>query len=122
MDGYALLVGGSMNYHFLPGTKAQPYLRLGLSYGRYDGKFIGKAIIAPPGFPTTPETVRSGRQNFLGPDFGVGVKIFASRRISIRPEFRVAALKGVHSFDPARDILEQPLFAGWFSIGVGSHW
>jgi hypothetical protein len=122
MDGYALLVGGGVNYHFLPEAKAQPYLRLGLSYGHYDGKFISKAITAPPGFPGTPETVRSGKQNFIGPDFGVGVKIFASERISIRPEFRFAALKGAHSFDPARDILEQPLFAGWFSIGVGYHW
>jgi hypothetical protein len=122
MDGYALLVGGGVNYRFLPDRKFQPYLRLGLNYGHYDGKFVSKAIIPPSGFPTIPESVRSGKQNFLGPDFGLGFKIFTSERISIRPEFRFAALQGVHNYDPARDILEQPLFAGWFSIGIGYHW
>jgi hypothetical protein len=111
-----------MNYHFLPESKAQPYLRLGLSYGHYDGRFVRKAVTPPPGFPATPESVRSGKQDFVGPDIGVGVKIFTSKQISIRPEFRFAALQGLHRYDPARDIIEQPLFAGWFSIGIGYHW
>lgn len=122
MDGYALLAGGAVNYHLIKEGKVQPYLRLGVTYGHYDGKFVRKAIIPPPGFPATPESVRSGKQSFLGPDFGFGFKIFMTERVSIRPEFRLAALQGLKRYDPARDILERPLFAGWLSIGIGYHW
>jgi hypothetical protein len=115
MDGYAALVGGALQYHLLAESKAQPYLRFGLSYARYEGRFILKP-------PTPPGSGINGTQSFIGPDFGAGVKIFATERISVRPEFRVAPLRGLRGYAPHRDVVEPPLFATWFSVGIGYHW
>ncbi len=121
-EGYALLVGGGLQYHFRPESKAQPYIRLGLSFAHYDGATIGKPFLPPPGFPPVPGFVENGTQNFLGPDIGVGVKIFVTKKISIRPEYSFAIHGGFHAYDPPRDILEPGLWAPRFTVGIGYHW
>ncbi|MCI0337472.1 MAG: porin family protein [Acidobacteria bacterium] len=122
MDGYAALVGGALQYHLLAERKTQPYLRFGLSYARYDGRFIPNPSTPPSGFSVQPGSGKSGAQNFIGPDFGIGAKIFVTKSVSIRPEFRVAPLRGLGGYEPFRHVLEPPLFASWFSVGIGYHW
>jgi hypothetical protein len=122
MDGYAALVGGALQYHLLAESKAQPYLRFGLSYARYEGRFVWKPVTPPPGFPAQPGSISSTSQNFLGPDLGVGVKVFVTPSVSIRPEFRLAALSGLRDYNPFRDVIEPPLFSTGFSVGIGYHW
>lgn len=120
-DGHAVLVGGSAQFFFRPETSAQPYLRLGVNYARYRGTFTYKAFTPPVG-PPVAGSVETGSQDFFGPDFGFGVRFFATKKLSIRPEVRVAAPGGLHQYDFARDILEPGLFVGSFTVGVGYHW
>jgi len=115
-EGHAYLVGGGLHYHFRPQTNFQPYLRFGLNYAHYSGTITRKTTIPPPGIED------SGSQSLVGPDVGVGIKIFASRKISIRPEYRFAIHSGLHKYDPARDIVEPGLWAPRFNIGIGFHW
>lgn len=115
-EGHAILAGGSLQYHFRPQTNVQPYLRFGLNFAHYKGTITRKTTVPPPGVEA------SGTQNLVGPDIGVGMKIFASRKISIRPEYRFAIHSGFHDYDPARDIVEPGLWAPRFTIGIGFHW
>ena len=120
-DGHAVLVGGSAQFFFRPETNAQPYLRLGVNYARYRGTYTVKAFTPPFGQPV-PGSIKTGAQNFFGPDFGFGVRFFATKRLSIRPEVRFAAHSGTHEYNYARDILEPGLWIGSFTIGAGYHW
>lgn len=49
------------------------------------------------------------RKNFFGPDVGFGVRFFAAKKLSMRPEVRFAAPGGLRDYDGARDILEPGL-------------
>ncbi len=93
-----------------------------MNYANYNGTFTRKPFIPPPGFPPEPGSSRTGSQNFAGPDFGVGVRIFVTKKISICPEARFAAHHGMHDYDFTRDILEPGLWVASFTIGVGYHW
>ena len=120
-DGHAVLVGGSVQFFFRPETNVQPYLRFGANYARYHGTFTFKPSTPPFGTPV-PGSSETGSQNFFGPDVGFGVRFFATKKISIRPEVRFAAHSGLRDYDFARDILEPGLWVGAFTVGVGYHW
>lgn len=120
-DGHAVLIGGSAQFFFRPETSVQPYLRIGVNYARYKGTFTRKPFTPPFGTPV-PGSSETGSQNFFGPDCGFGVRFFATKKISIRPEVRFAAHGGLRDYDFARDILEPGLWVGSFTIGVGYHW
>jgi len=120
-DGHAVLIGGSAQFFFRPDTSAQPYLRFGVNYARYQGSFTYKPFTPPFGAPV-PGSIETGSQNFFGPDVGFGVRFFVTKKISIRPEVRFAAHNGLRNYDFARDILEPGLWVGSFTVGVGYHW
>lgn len=120
-EGHAVLVGGSAQFFFRPETSAQPYLRAGVNYARYRGTFRFKGSTLPGGLPV-PGIVETGSQAFFGPDFGCGVRLFVTRKLSIRPEVRFAAHDGLHKYDFARDILEPRLWVGSLTVGLGYHW
>ncbi len=121
-EGNAVVVGGSTQFFFRPETKVQPYLRFGVNYARYSGTFTRKPFNPPSGFPPVPGSSESGSQNFIGPDVGFGVRIFATKKISIRPEARFAAHGSLRDYDFRRDILEPGLWVASFTIGVGYPW
>jgi Outer membrane protein beta-barrel domain len=122
IEGSALLIGGGLQYHFRAESNAQPYFRVGLSFAHYNGTFTYPPSPSFPGIPQRPGFEESGTQNFVGPEVGVGIKIFVNKKISIRPEARIAIHSGFHKYDPPRDILEPALWAPRFNIGIGYHW
>lgn len=120
-EGHSLSVGGSALYH-LSRTRVQPFLRIGISYTCFNGsKGFAPDDPARSTDPPDPGWRREGAQNFLGPEFGAGLKIFATDRICVRPEFRFLA-GGSGGYDPSTDVIEPGLFLTSVTIGVGYQW
>jgi opacity protein-like surface antigen len=120
-EGDCLSFGASALYHF-SGSRARPYLRIGLYFARFEGAkgFAPEDPGGPGGIPD-PGWRREGKQNFLGPEFGAGIKIFVTKNVSVQPELRLFA-GGSSGYDPSRDVIEPGLFLTSVSMGAGYHW
>ena len=120
-DGHSLILNGSLVCHFRPESRTQPYLRFGLSYAYQEqNEFYREtpsAFLRQLGDSEVREETFHATNNYLGLDLGAGVKIFVAERISIKPEFRYAALS-VRGGGGYPDVLSAP----WFNVGIGYHW
>jgi opacity protein-like surface antigen len=104
-EGTAVFTTANVLYHFTT-SKAQPYVIGGLGFVHHENR----ARFAEES--TT--FIRS--TNGIATNFGAGVKIFLSKKFSLRPEFRVfiADTKGSGV---------EPPFSVWRgSIGFSYHW
>ncbi len=118
IDGYALTAGGGLQVHFLPESTAQPFVRAAIVWARYHGTSRSNPTFEP-GLP--PQSITSN-QTFYGPEIGGGIRFFAGKRWSIRPEFRMTLLNGTKDYLPGRDIIEPGLWAPRFNVAVAYHW
>ncbi len=120
-EGHSVAIGGSALYHFSD-SHVQPYLRFGLSFARFDGaKGFAPQDEGYLDQPADPGWRREGKQDFLGPEFGAGMKIFVTKNISLRPELRLYA-GGSGGYDPYKDPVEPGLFFSSAMMAVGYHW
>jgi opacity protein-like surface antigen len=100
--GSGVLVLGNAVIHLSNG-RVQPYLLGGAGVLHYRNK------------PQSDVSSRTVTGTGFAMDAGVGLKIFASEHISIRPDFRLVA-------GSAGDAIESPFIDLRAAIGIGYHW
>lgn len=115
-DGRALTAGAGFQVHFLPESPAQPFIRAGLVWARYEANFESRVAEVPP-IPNISYT-----QNVFGPEVGGGIRFFIGKRWSVRPEFRMTILDNSRDYVPGRSAIELPLCSPRFNLGIGYHW
>ena len=104
-EGTGVFASANALYHFSD-SKAQPYVIGGIGVLHHEDRSSGLGPARPP---------RSG--SGFSYNFGAGLKLFVSKRVSVRPEFRVfiGDLGKSAGTEPPFSLLRG-------SVGIGYHW
>jgi Outer membrane protein beta-barrel domain len=104
-EGTAVFATANAVYHFSE-SQVQPYVIGGIGMLWHEDRSSGL-------LPSRPPIDASG----FAKNFGGGIKVFLSKHVSIRPEFRIfiGDLGGIGGVEPPFSVMRG-------SVGIGYHW